>query len=96
MDGIPASVPSLEPVPFLLEDPRMQDIITMITTVGFPIVACLLLGWFIKYQTDRYNEELKDVRKEHRAEVAKMTEAINNNTLALTKICERMGGEPHE
>lgn len=75
----------------------MQDIITMITTVGFPIVACLLLGWFIKYQTDRYNEELKDVRKEHRAEVAKMTEAINNNTLALTKICERMGGgEPHE
>lgn len=96
MDGIPASVPTLEPVPFLLEDPTMQDIITMITTVGFPIVACLLLGWFIKYQTDRYNEELKDVRKEHRAEVAKMTEAINNNTLALTKICERMGGEPHE
>ena len=96
MDGIPASVPTLEPVPFLLEDPRMQDIITMITTVGFPIVACLLLGWFIKYQTDRYDEELKDVRKEHRAEVVKMTEAINNNTLALTKLCERMGGEPHE
>ena len=42
MDGIPASVPSLEPVPFLLEDPAMQDIITMITTVGFPIVACFL------------------------------------------------------
>ncbi len=96
MDGIPASVPALEPVPFLLEDPHMQDIITMITTVGFPIVACLLLGWFIKYQTDRYDEELKDVRKEHRAEVVKMTEAINNNTLALTKLCERMGGEPHE
>ena len=96
MDGFPASVPTLEPVPFLLEDPRMQDIITMITTVGFPIVACLLLGWFIKYQTDRYDEELKDGRKEHRAEVVKMTEAINNNTLALTKLCERMGGEPHE
>lgn len=97
MDGIPASVPTLEPVPFLLEDPHMQDIITMITTVGFPIVACLLLGWFIKYQTDRYDEELKDIRKEHRAEVAKMTEAINNNTIALTKLCERMeGGEPHE
>ena len=96
MYGIPASVPTLEPVPFLLEDPAMQDIITMITTVGFPIVACLLLGWFIKYQTDRYDEELKDVRKEHRAEVVKMTEAINNNTLALTKLCERIGGEPHE
>lgn len=96
MDGNPASVPTLEPVPFLLEDPSMQDIVTMITTLGFPIVACLLLGWFVKYQTDRYEEELKEIRKDHKQEVQRMTEAINNNTLALTKLCERMGGEPHE
>lgn len=96
MDGNPASVPTLELVPFLLEDSSMQDIVTMITTLGFPIVACLLLGWFVKYQTDRYEEELKEIRKDHKQEVQRMTEAINNNTLALTRLCERMGGEPHE
>ena len=30
---------------------------------------------------------------EHRAEVEKMTEAINNNTIALTKLIERLDNE---
>lgn len=96
IDLAPVPVPTLEPGPFLLEDPTLQDIVTMITTLGFPIVACLLLGWFVKYQTDRYEEELKEIRKDHRQEVQRMTEAINNNTLALTKLCERMGGDPEK
>lgn len=68
----------------------MNDIVTLISTVGFPIVACLLLGWFVKYQTDSYREEVKELQKDHKEEVQRMTEAINNNTIALTKICERI------
>ena len=30
---------------------------------------------------------------EHRSEVEKMTEAINNNTIALTKLIERLDNE---
>jgi len=71
----------------------MDGIVQVISTVGFPIVACLLLGWFVKYQTDSYREEVKDLQKDHREEVQRMTEAINNNTLALTKLCERMDKE---
>lgn len=71
----------------------MSDIVSLISTVGFPIVACLLLGWFVKYQTDSYREEVKELQKDHKEEVQRMTEAINNNTLALTKLCERMTEE---
>lgn len=68
----------------------MNEIVQLISTVGFPIVACLLLGWYVKYQTDNYRSEVQDIQKEHREEVQKMTEAINNNTVALTQLCEKI------
>lgn len=71
----------------------MDGIVQVISTVGFPIVACLLLGWYVKYQTDSYRSEVQELQKDHREEVQRMTEAINNNTLALTKLCERMDKE---
>lgn len=71
----------------------MNDIVTMITTVGFPIVACLFMGWYVKYQTDNYRSEVKDMQKEHKDEIQKVTEALNNNTLALQRLCDRMEKE---
>lgn len=71
----------------------MNDIIQAITTVGFPIVACLALGWYVKYQTDNYRNEVKDMQKEHKDEIAKVTEALNNNTLALQKLVDKLDRE---
>ena len=68
----------------------MNDIVSMITTVGFPIVACLFMGWYVKYQTDNYRSEVKDMQKEHKDEIQKVTEALNNNTLALQRLCDKM------
>ena len=61
---------------------EFNDIITAICTVGFPIVAYGALFWYVMK---------KDT--EHREEVDKMTEAINNNTIALTKLIERLDNE---
>lgn len=71
----------------------MNDIVSMITTVGFPIVACLFMGWYVKYQTDNYRSEVKDMQKEHKDEIQKVTEALNNNTLALQRLCDKMEKE---
>ena len=61
---------------------EFNDIITAICTVGFPIVAYGALFWYVlKKET------------EHRQEVEKMTEALNNNTTALTKLIERLDNE---
>lgn len=71
-------------------DIPMSDVMTMITTVGFPIVACLFMGWYVKYQTDNYRSEVKDMQKEHKDEINKVTEALQNNTLALQKLCDKL------
>lgn len=66
----------------------MSDIVTIISSVGFPIVACLGLGWYVKYMTDSNNKEVAEMRKEHTEEIGKVTEALNNNTLAIQKLTD--------
>lgn len=60
----------------------MNDIIQAISTVGFPIVMCVIMI---------YLNEKQDTR--HREEVDKMTEAVNNNTVVIQQILEHMRGE---
>lgn len=70
-----------------------MDVIQLISSVGFPIVACLGMGWYVKYQTDSYKDEVKDMRREHKEEIGKITEALNNNTLALQKLADSLEGD---
>lgn len=70
-----------------------NTIVSIISSVGFPIVACLGLGWYVKYQTDMNTKQVENMRLEHKEEVNKMTEALNNNTLALQKLIDKLGGD---
>lgn len=70
----------------------VNTITTLIGSFGFPIVACFGMAWYVKYQMDENNKQLKEIRDEHKAEMNKVTTALNNNTLAITKLCERLGG----
>ena len=58
------------------------SITQIISTVGFPIAMCVALLWYIKEQSDK-----------HKQETEKFTEALNNNTLVLQKLCDTIGVE---
>lgn len=60
----------------------MENILQAISTVGFPIALTLILLWYIY-----------DSSNKHKEEIDKMSEALNNNTLALTKLLDRMEGD---
>lgn len=60
----------------------MQEVETLITTVGFPIAMCLLFAWYI-YKRDEM-DNAKDL--EHKEEVDKLSEAITNNTFVMEKL----------
>lgn len=57
-------------------------ITTLISTVGFPIAACIAIWWKSNKDTEA-----------HKAEVQALSEAINNNTLAITKLLDKLGSE---
>lgn len=71
----------------------VNDIVTIITTVGFPIVACGAMGWYVKYISDRHSAEVQQLNEQHKEEMEQVTEALNNNTLALQKLCDKIGGD---
>ena len=60
----------------------MGDIVGVISSVGFPIAMALILLWYIY-----------DSNNKHKEEIDKMSEALNNNTIAITKLLDRLGGE---
>ena len=64
----------------------------IIMTIGFPIVACCACGWFIFYMTKAHQEELQRFQDLHNTEIKEITAAINNNTLALQKLVDKLGG----
>lgn len=60
----------------------MENIVSVISSVGFPITMTLILLWYIY-----------DTNNKHKEEIDKMSEALNNNTIAITKLLDRLGGE---
>ena len=64
--------------------------IQIISSLGFPIMAAIACGWFIKYQMDQYKQDLKDIRTEHKEEIRDLQEVITQNTLVLQKLCDKL------
>lgn len=67
-------------------------IITMIGSLGFPIVACIFIAIFFSKTQDNYRADIKDMQNLHKQETDKMTEALNNNTMALQRLIDKIGG----
>lgn len=56
------------------------DVITnMIGTLGFPIMCCIALFWRMIKSDEAHKEEID-----------KLSESLNNNTLVMTKLLERL------
>ena len=64
----------------------MEQIFSVIGQYAFPIVACVVMGWYVKYTQDNYRKDINEISIRHRDEMDKITEALNNNTLAIQKL----------
>lgn len=65
----------------------------MIGSLGFPIVACLGMAYFFTKVNDNYRNDIKELNAAHKEEISAMTEAINNNTLVIQKLVDKMEEE---
>lgn len=63
-------------------DMDANAIMTMVQTLGFPIVCCGALFWRMMKESDN-----------HKVEMEKVTDALNNNTQALIRLEESLKGE---
>ena len=63
----------------------INAIASIIGSLGFPIVACGALFWKMNKQDEQHKEEMD-----------KITVALNNNTVALTKLVDKIGAESED
>lgn len=60
----------------------INDVTTLISTLGFPIAMCLIMCYYINKINDAHKEE-----------TGKFAEALNNNTVVLQKLCDKLDSE---
>lgn len=79
----------------------MQDILTIIQTVGFPIAVAIAMFMMLqneqkahREETEKLNQTITDLKITFNNAIGeqerKITEAINNNTLVIQKLLDKM------
>lgn len=79
----------------------LENIIQIVQQLGFPVAVAAACAFYVKYRDDKndqkmeklqtvYAEELKQERTEHKQEMQSITEAVNNNTLIMQKLYDKL------
>lgn len=53
-----------------------NEIVNIISNVGFPIAVCLVMFYYMNKQNEK-----------HKQEIDKLSETLQNNTKVLTELC---------
>lgn len=67
----------------------LSVITNLISSIGFPIVMCIIMMWYIKYTNDKDLEE----RKNYYTELNDVKQAIDNNTQVITQLITKLDKE---
>lgn len=77
---------------------NMQEIVSLISTVGFPIFACVFLAKYINKREQEHLDELRRyndalIRMEESSQrteeaIRQTVEAINRNTASMERVAE--------
>ena len=79
----------------------LDTIIQVVQSLGFPIAVAVACGFYVKYRDDKsdnkieklqsvYADELRNEREDHKKEMQSITEAVNNNTLVMQKLLDKL------
>lgn len=57
----------------------------LVGSLGFPIVCCGALFWYLVKEKDAHKEEMEELRK-----------SVEANTTAINLLCHHLGGKSNE
>lgn len=61
----------------------MENIVTIISSLGFPIAMCIFVCWYVLKQNDNYRSDIKEMQMSHKLEIDKLTKSID-------KLCDKL------
>lgn len=57
----------------------------LVGSLGFPVVCCGALFWYLVKEKDAHKEEMEELRK-----------SVEANTAAINSLCQHLGGVTNE
>lgn len=57
----------------------VNNLTPLVGTLGFPVVMCLMFFKYIKQMTEQHKQEVKE-----------LSEAVNNNTLVMQQLIDKL------
>lgn len=67
-----------------------MEIIELISSLGFPIVACCAIAWYCREMIKTFMEREEREGERHKEESEHFADALNANTVVLQKLCDRL------
>lgn len=67
-----------------------ESFVTIVNGVGFPIVVCVFLVWYIYRENKRRKKEKEEYENKQNDLYLKLSQSVDNNTAALNKLITRM------
>lgn len=75
----------------------LETIVQIVQNDGFPIAMCIAMGAYVKYMYDKSREERLETQSQHVEEMNSIKTALENNTLALQELVDKLnGGDKNE
>lgn len=77
----------------------MTDLVQIVANYGLPAIMCAVMMYYVKYREDknddrmdaqnvRHKEEIEKLEETNRQSLSDITQALNNNTVALQKLTD--------
>lgn len=66
----------------------ISSVTTLIGSYGFPVVACCVMAWYVKYSSDKNSQQIADIETKHATEMTEIKTSLDNNTLAIQRLCD--------
>lgn len=78
----------------------METFAELFSSLGVPVACLIAVGAYVVYLGKIFREELASLREElasertaHKEETSKMVAALNNNTLVMQQLVDKIGEE---
>ena len=73
----------------MIEGGLIDGVVSIVTTAGIPFASFCMIFWALKYSFDALTKQNENSMEK----IGNLTEAVNNNTVVLTKLAERINNE---
>lgn len=67
-----------------------ENILNLLSNNVFSIVAYFFVFWYLREQTNANREAMQKLNEQHKEEMNSVKEALNNNTLTMQKLVDRL------